>query len=264
MSDVFTVFLMLTLVFFVVSLVFIVFIIFHNKKMLQHKNKINEMEMARIRQDLRDSIEIQEKDLAKLGADLHDELGPTLSAVKLKINSLPTGQAIQTDELQQLKSMIDHTIYNVRTLSHALYPNALKQFGIADAVRDLIKRLSSLATVTFTSNVDPEANTLDYNVQLSFYRIIQEFFNNSLKHSDCTAITLDLHLTNDTVQLKLTDNGKGFDLTPEMQAGLGMKNMRMRAESIDATFLMQAEKNKGTILQVSRQRHATNTSSHTG
>ena len=92
MTDVITTFLMLTIVFFVVSLVFIVFIVFHNKKMIQHRNKINEMELAKARQDLRDSIEIQEKDLAKLGADLHDELGPTLSAVKLKINSLNTGQ----------------------------------------------------------------------------------------------------------------------------------------------------------------------------
>lgn len=121
-----------------------------------------------------------------------------------------------------------------------------------------------MTTVHFIANVDPQANSLDYNIQLSLYRIIQEFFNNALKHSECTEIVLDLHLTGDAIKLQLTDNGKGFDMKPEDRAGLGMKNMRMRAESIDATFQFLAEKNKGVILQVSRQLHAPNTSSHTG
>lgn len=255
MSDLTSVVLVLSIVFMVVSLVFIVFIVFHNKKMIEHQTKITEMELERSRQNLRDSIEIQENDLAKLGADLHDELGPTLSAVKLKINSLANGSANHQEEFTQLKSMIDHTIYNVRTLSHALYPNALKEFGIVNAVNDLIKRLSTLTEIHFIVQMDPAANTLPYPVQLSLYRIIQEFYNNSLKHSDCTEITLNLSLQNDIIALDLSDNGKGFIAVEKQQEGLGLKNMRMRAEAINATFQLTSEKEKGAILQVRRQLH---------
>lgn len=255
MSDISSVVLVLAIVFMVVSLVFVIFIIFHNKKMIEHKTKITEMELERSRQNLRDSIEIQENDLAKLGADLHDELGPTLSAVKLKINSLANGSSAHQEEFAQLKSMLDHTIYNVRTLSHALYPNALKEFGLVNAVNELIKRLSSLTDIRFTVEMDPAANELPYPVQLSLYRIIQEFYNNSLKHSDCTEIKLNLALQHNTIALDLSDNGKGFTAAEKQQEGLGLKNMRMRAEAINATFQLTSEKEKGAILQVRRQLH---------
>jgi signal transduction histidine kinase len=264
MSDQATVIFMLTFLFFVISLVFILFVVFLSRKMIQHRKKIAAMELAKVKQDLRDSLEIQEKDLEKLGADLHDELGPTLSAVKLKINSLSSNSPIPPADLQQLRSMLDHTIYNVRTLSHALYPNALKEFGMVNAVQDLIKRLSTLTDVQFSTEIDPEANKLDYNIQLSLYRIIQEFFNNSLKHSGCSQINLHLDINDQAVTLELSDNGKGFEMTGGQKEGLGLKNMRMRAESIDATFQWLSEKEKGAILQVRRQLYGQNASSHPG
>jgi signal transduction histidine kinase len=252
MSDQATVFFIITLLFLIMSLVFVLFFIFHNRKMIEHKTRLAEIELAKSKQDLKDSIEIQEKDMAKLGADLHDELGPTLSAVKLKINSISNGTPLQEHEIKQLRDMIDHTINNVRTLSHTLYPNTLKEFGLKDAIRELIKRISTITPVSFTTHVDEGSGRLDFNTQLSLYRIIQEFINNSLRHSGCTAISVRLTLTPQEVNLELTDNGRGFNSEQILKDGLGIKNMRMRAESIQATFQLESEKNKGAVLRVSR------------
>ena len=246
------VYLIVSLMFLIISLVFILFIIFHTRKMVEHKTRMAEMELAKSKQDLKDSIEIQEKERSRIGSDLHDELGPTLSAVKLKINSVTNGKSLEEPEWNQLRDMIDQTITNVRSLSHELYPNTLKTFGLNEAIQELIKRLGALTPVHFHARMDPAARTLEYDVQLSLYRIIQEFFNNSLKHSDCSEIQLELRVLPHTISLDLSDNGKGFASGQTPEEGLGLKNMRMRAEAINASFQFHAEKDKGTSLHVRR------------
>ncbi len=246
------VYLILSLMFLVISVVFIFFIVFHNKKMLEHTNRLAQMEIAKSKQDLKDSIAIQEMERSKIGADLHDDLGPTLSAVKLKINSISTGNTLREADWVQIRSMIDQTIYNVRTLSHTLYPNTLKEFGLVDAVREMIARIAGLTNVAFIANIDPSANKLEYPVQLSLYRIIQEFINNSLKHSHCTEIHIQLLSGPGEIAMDLSDNGKGFAGDPDKHEGLGLKNMRMRAEAINAAFQLESKKDKGTSLKITR------------
>ncbi len=221
---------------------------------MEHTAKVAEMELAKSKQDLKDSIEIQEIERAKLGADLHDELGPTLSAVKLKVNSITSGASLKEEEIRNLTEMIDQTIINVRSLSHELYPNTLKEFGLPDAIQELLKRISMMTSVRFKTEVDSRVGDLDYPVQLGFYRIIQEFCNNSLKHSQCDEIELKLTFKESDLYLEIRDNGKGFIQNEKSSAGLGMKNMRMRAESINATFQLTSSPENGTGLQIVRKK----------
>lgn len=247
-----TVYFTITLLFLIMSLVFVLFFVFHNKKMLQHKAKLAEIELARSKQNLIDTIEIQEKEMARLGMDLHDELGPTLSAVKLKINALGQTGIMKKEDLTQLRDMMDHTISNVRNLSHTLYPNTLSEFGLSDAIHELVKRIDSVSSIEFEVRIAKDTDALDFTTQLSLYRITQEFINNSIKHSGCSKLTIQVTVDQQGFLLLLADNGKGYLLDAKSNGGLGLKNMRMRSESIHAVFAVESAPGAGMTVQVGR------------
>ncbi|MBP7821852.1 MAG: hypothetical protein KA010_02935 [Saprospiraceae bacterium] len=244
------VYFVLSLLFLVISMVFILFIVFHNKKMMEHQKKLRDIEIAKSKQDLRDAIAIEEKERARLGADIHDDLGPTLSAVKLKINSMKPNQPLAETELSQVKEMINQTIVNIRSLSHSLYPNTLKEFGLKEALLEMFRRISSMTHITIDADISDDTDILNFEEQLSLYRIVQEFCTNSIKHANCSHIFLSLLCSNSHIKLNANDNGNGPSFNGFSKEGLGIKSMRMRAESINATFKLESDVKKGTALTI--------------
>ena len=226
------------------------FFIFHNRKMIQNKDEIQRLELEKAKKILIDSIQIQESERARIGADIHDDLGPTMSAMKLKINNLSSEKVASERDVSQLKMMIDETIKSVRSLSHSLYPNTLEKYGLKTAIEELSNRVNS-EKLQMLTHINPSIDDLDFYTQINIYRILQEFCNNSIKYSKCSTINLSIQKDENKITINAFDDGLGFDMTDKSNHGIGLKNMEMRAKAINFDFILNSKIGDGTKIALS-------------
>ncbi|MDF1696860.1 MAG: histidine kinase [Saprospiraceae bacterium] len=213
--------------------------------MNQNKDEIQRLELEKAKKSLVDSIQIQESERARIGADIHDDLGPTMSAIKLKINNLNSEKQVSERDISQLKMMIDETIKSIRSLSHSLYPNTLEKYGLKSAIEELANRINS-ENLTVTVSIHPFLDNLKFHTQINIYRILQEFCNNSIKYSNCSTIDISIIQSGENVSICAYDNGSGFDTTTDKNHGIGIRNMKMRASAINYDFTLESKINEGT------------------
>ena len=235
---------------FVFATFVIFFIYYHNKKMIQNKDEIQRLELEKAKKILVDSIEIQETERSRIGSDIHDDLGPTMSAIKLKINNLSSNKPASERDVSQLKMMIDETIKSIRSLSHSLYPNILEKYGLKTALEELANRLNSESLHVIT-HIDPAIDELDFYTQINIYRILQEFCNNSIKYGECTNINISVQKDEEAITINAIDDGVGFDTSDNANHGIGIKNMEMRAKAIGFNFELASSFGQGTKIVLS-------------
>ena len=188
--------------------------------------------------------------MRRIGHDLHDSVGQQLTALSLLVYSeekLVQTQAPQRAEsLKNIAASLREVVRQIRVLSHGLSPVSLEDNGLPEALRKLAAetRLAAKVDCEFegvvgTANIDPEDA-----VQL--YRIGQEAVTNALKHGQAQKITISLETTPSRVELKITDNGRGFPMAKPNGAGLGLRAMKYRAGLMGAALQIDSAVDKGT------------------
>lgn len=236
---------------------FVGFAIFHNRKMIANHKKVQELEREKSRKNLINAIEIQEQERQRMGADIHDDLGPTMVAIKLKLSRLSEKTAPNEKDLAMLNEMVEETITNVRGLSQSMYPNTLERYGLVDAINEMAARMQSASGVSMEHEINPKVEELSELEKLSIYRIVQEFCNNSLKHSQCDHIKIDILEQGGIYTVEIKDNGNGFSQHELTNPGLGLKNMEMRSKAINFDFDLQSD-SSGTKVILSSEGSLTN------
>ncbi|HWB24592.1 MAG TPA: sensor histidine kinase [Chitinophagaceae bacterium] len=217
------------LVFFVISL-----LQQHKRNIQLHKEKI-QAEIATL-----------EKERKRMASDLHDEVGPLLSAVKMNINSLDSQEPGDKAIIDKVSVYIDEMLAKVREVSNDLMPSSLARKGLYAAVEDLSGRISQSSTITVNASCEgPEE--LAKEKQVHVFRIIQEVIHNSIKHSSASIINIRLRQLPRMLTLDIHDNGKGFDYKKIMAEsdGLGLKNILSRVELLGGVMYLDAEPGKG-------------------
>ncbi|MFL5740986.1 MAG: sensor histidine kinase [Flavisolibacter sp.] len=198
------------------------------------------------RQSLLTEITTLEKERSRMSADLHDEVGPVLSAVKLRLSSLDVSAEDDRQVLQETNVLIDDLVQRMRDISFNLMPNSLLNKGIQVAITEFI---------SYCSKSSPLQIRFQYtDIQLSqqqainLYRIIQEIIHNTIKHSKATELLIELRHDKHQIVLASRDNGIGFfyDSRLKQEDGQGLRNMISRAEIIGGKLYCESEKGKGT------------------
>jgi PAS domain S-box-containing protein len=182
-------------------------------------------------------LSTEEREREKFARNLHDELGPLLSSIKMYVNSLASSVDPQKNEfvMSQLKKILSEAIRSTKELSNDLSPHVLSSYGLVAALEWFIDQLKPYIRIVFESNLKDER--YPSMLELSIYRIIKELINNTLKHAQANAIHIKLHTVLKSVHLYYSDNGKGF---PEnwqdhyQFMGMGMSNIMSRCRSIKA------------------------------
>jgi signal transduction histidine kinase len=189
-------------------------------------------------------IQAQEDERQRIAKDLHDSVGQNILFLKNHVQN--NGDQIDTTKL--VKS-IDDALQEIRNISKNLYPNQLEKYGLIAAVEALADEVSQSTGIFVSSDMEGIEEILNNNVKINFYRIIQEFVNNTLKHAEATAIRITAQQTDQTIELIVQDNGKGFDKA-EMQRkanhSFGLLNMEERVKMLKGTFAIESEPGKGT------------------
>lgn len=199
-----------------------------------------------------------ENERARVANDLHDELGPLLSAIKFKLSSIETH--LPEDELvmQQTSEHIVDIISRMREISNDLMPNTLIRKGLVYAIDEFIGKLGNGSThgetihgltISFNHHDIPE---LPKNMAINIYRIVQEIIHNTIKHANASLLRINLHINDKKLVLLTEDNGTGFDYNDadKASAGFGLRNLVSRTEIMGGDLYIETKKGKGTMYTI--------------
>lgn len=194
----------------------------------------------------------QETERARIGQELHDDLGQRLTALSWSIQSLarqiPSNSAIRSDLAKLAEQSMD-LCNDIVGLSHDLRPVVLQQFGLSAALKSLSERttLASGVAVDFTSTCD--SRRADKNIEVSLYRVAQEALRNALTHSRSERVTIRLRESDGGLEVSVSDRGRGFvPVFYDTTAGLGLAGMVERMRSVGGTLQIVSTVGDGTTV----------------
>jgi signal transduction histidine kinase len=185
-----------------------------------------------------------------LARDLHDQLGQTLSALKLEIDLI----ASQVPSVgKQMYRLVREAVASVRDVSRALRPVAL-DLGLVSALRAMTEELSLRSDVDIKATLPASLPALSEQSELGLFRIAQEALTNATNHAQAASIELSLHFEHNLLLLEIRDNGQGFVTAQSAShGGLGLLGMQERAKQLGAELLLETAPTRGTCIRVTLQ-----------
>jgi len=247
------------LIFYSVIAIFILVFFFlllyiRNQNMLWTQRKLfQETEIEQQKQLLNAVIESQEIERKRIGEDLHDEIGGTLSAIKLMLGALKKQNEAEQSIITPAKELIDKMIVDVRNIAHDLSPPGLAMFGLYTTIEGFVSLINKTGEIEVDIIHEPlqEDRFLDEKTELALFRVITQLIANTIKHAGASKINIFFKPDPAQFLITYTDNGKGFDLAVlNEKKGIGMQNILSRLQMIDATYNLETSPNKGFKMDI--------------
>ena len=215
----------------------------------QRKAIEEELHTERLRQ-MRSVIDGQEQERQRLSRELHDGLGQTLVAIKLKLESIPLDEVgNQRKTVESVKQMFNQTIEETRRMSNNLMPAALTEFSLAVVLRNLCMEIESNSGISVSLVIGVLPESFNQLLKTYIYRISQEALNNIVKHSGASRAVISIFSDISKLYLHIEDNGVGFDSTKGYESGNGLYNMKERAILLGGKFEVITSKENGVKIQ---------------
>ncbi|MBN1340669.1 MAG: HAMP domain-containing protein [Bacteroidales bacterium] len=197
-------------------------------------------------------IDGQEMERQRLSRELHDGLGQSLVALKLKLESIQgTELCLMNKTLKEVKASFDNTIGEIRRISNGLMPAVLNEFGLVTALKNIFGEIFESSGIYIRFTYDGRYNDLNNRTLIYLFRTIQEALNNIVKHADVMEAEFFLTRQTDLIQVVIRDKGKGMDLSdPAKARGNGIANMKERVRLLNGNFVIHAKPGKGTEINI--------------
>lgn len=197
-------------------------------------------------------LENQELERRRIASELHDGLGQQILVIKnraelAKIGSFDQDQIIE--QLDEIVSSAQTSINSVRNISHNLRPIHLEKFGLTEAIESLCMDTQNTVSIEWEYSIINIDGFIPVEKEINYYRIIQEAFNNILKHSKASKASIYISKNNRLLRTIIQDDGVGFDDSNiNTISNLGFLGIRERVESLDASIEIISTIGKGTTL----------------
>jgi len=230
----------------IAAFIIILIITFFIFSIVREQKKVLRWQQARIAAE----INTLENERRRIASDLHDELGPILSAIKLQINHLEPVSETETAVLEKSSQQIDSVIQRFREISYDLLPNTLVRKGFIKATEEFIGKLKELHPLQINFTADAIALTPEREVNL--YRVLQEIIQNTIKHSRATILNINFQKKEKRILLKTMDDGIGFNYTEkkQMAKGLGLLSLQSRTEILGGQLTVNTQPGNGTSFEI--------------
>ena len=195
-------------------------------------------------------IEAHEEERTWIGRELHDDINQRLALLAAELDRWgqripPANEFIA--QVLDAQRRITQIAKDVQGLSHRLHSSKLEYLGLATAANSFCREMSeqSKVEVQFTQTGIPRS--LPKEISLCLFRVLQEALQNAVKHSGVRSFTVDLHGTEEAIELTVKDAGRGFE---EQEAftrpGLGLISMRERLQMVRGEFEVKSKPGAGT------------------
>jgi two-component system sensor histidine kinase UhpB len=190
----------------------------------------------------------QEEERRRLARDLHDEVNQALTAILLRLEALsqdtPPQQAA---EVAELKRLVNQAMEELLSLARQLRPSALDDHGLLPAIEAQLNRFAAQGGVEAHLRTDGDPEELGDAAQTAIYRTVQESLQNIGRHASATAVEVELDVEGDRAQLRVRDDGEGFD-PREGTNRLGLKGMAERARLVGGELDVRSTPGGGTTV----------------
>lgn len=218
------------------------------------QRKATQQELYQQRELLGLLLDAQEAERNRLGEDLHDELGPMLTALRWKTTHLSlSDDAKNIADIRSFHDMIDLSIEKIRQVARNLVSPVLMEEGLLIMLRQAVLQLSKNTALQIRVQSSADRIDLDKIRSLHIFRSIMELLNNAIRHGEATELLIDTRQQKDCYIFTVSDNGKGIpDQFQENRSGLGLTNVSARASYIGGRFFIQNQPGGGTkaVLEV--------------
>lgn len=234
--------------------IFIFIYQYYRKKLIYEREKAitNEQHTQEL---LNTKLEIQQQTMQDMGIEIHDNVGQRLTLASIYAHQLAfeNKSSPAYERMANVGTIIDESLKELRALSKNL-ANANAEIGeLKDLIINECNRVNALKLCTVAWNFNDSNFSMSTTIKNFILRIIQEFLQNSLKHSNCKNILLNFQYADSGLLILVKDDGKGFLLDSKKEVkkdGIGLQNMKKRAELIGAEFSLNSIVNKGTELNL--------------
>ena len=196
--------------------------------------------------------EMQQQTLDYLGKEIHDNIGQKLTLASLYTQQLEYESKATNvkDTINNISQILNETLAEMREMTKSLTLNSIAENTIYHLVEKECERVKKLNQFNVKLRCNNKKIKLLIETKTIIVRIVQEFFQNSIKHAACENIMVVINESNNNVELSLEDDGKGFDINSFYSNGIGLKNMKTRAELLKGSFKLESKINVGTKVTV--------------
>ena len=195
--------------------------------------------------------EISNRERTRIGRDLHDSLGQELAGAACLCRALARildGEAPdRAGQADKIATLVEESVTHTKNIVRGLMPVDVEVEGLSSALRGLAAETQLTHGLRCTFECEESAAVHDNEVATNLYRITQEAVNNAARHSGAERIDIVLTVQDGAGALLIRDDGKGFD--PESgDGGMGLRNMRYRAELIRGELVIESDPGTGTTV----------------
>ncbi len=222
---------------------------------LEHETERQYSEVARAKGDLRELsaklLDIQEEERRRLSRGLHDELGQTLTALRIEV-SHALSKAVTPEvreRLERARALAERCVQTVRDISLVLRPALLDDLGLAPALQWQVEDFTRRSGIAGEFHEDGVQERLPDVLKTCVYRVVQEALNNCEKHSGASKAAVNVRQAGGSLSVEVRDDGRGFEVNrnsmPARGEGLGLLGMRERAERLGGSLAIESAPGRG-------------------
>ena len=224
----------------------------HHYKAAKHKEELRGQLLSSV-------IGAQEEERKRIARELHDEYGQTLTGLIMSIESLEDmltpAQSQFREKLANAKSVLGHTLADMRKLTLDLRPASLDDLGLLAAIRTHIQTFLSETEIEVKFRHNGINQRLNPAVETAIFRIIQEAIHNVIKHANASRIDVDLTAKDGKIIASIEDNGQGFDVEAIYDSKIGTRSLGIlgiqeRTAILNGDFSISSHPGQGTRLEV--------------
>lgn len=214
---------------------FLVITVMNQKRKAQLQQDLGKLKEQQQNMLIESAVRSEEIERHRIAELLHDEVGALLSSSRIFLVEMNTRflSAENKQDHAKVKELIDESIKKVRNISHNLHSTILKEFGLNEAIRDFMKKITGGTSIQSVVELDDEFKVSSAEKDLGIYRIIQELANNIIKHAHPKNIEIKSSIENNFLHITIHHNGNGlsqeeFEELRYKSEGLGLKNIQNR------------------------------------
>jgi signal transduction histidine kinase len=224
---------------------------------LEHQSNARFNEISLARAELKDLsarlVAAQESERRAISRELHDEVGQSLSALRVGLTNLAAVIPAAADkeireQVKSLARLAETSVGVVRNITLLLRPSMLDDLGLVPALQWQAREVSRQAGITVNVAAEGVAEDLSEEIKTCVYRLVQEALHNSVRHSAAQNVRVTVRQNAEMLHLTVQDDGCGFH--PDIERGLGLLGMQERVSHLDGRFQLQSEIGRGTVITV--------------
>lgn len=199
---------------------------------------------------MQSQIEVQEQTFITLSQELHDNVGQLLGSAKMLIGITGRNLPQVPDTLKTADETIAKAIADLRSLSKSMNKEWLHHFSLVENLEAESQRINAAREVQVNVMADTRKLLLENDRQVMLFRIIQEAMQNSMRHGKAQHIRIQIETINDMIEVKVADDGIGFDTANPSLTGVGIIHLQQRTRLLNGEIEWQSKPGAGTVVAI--------------